>query len=125
MSWDAYLETDGCAELEWWNYTHNTNAMIEAVVGDAIAATPEPFWSALGNDTMGRGAWWMLLDGLSGQEGAELLDRIASGLAAQPERFRAMNPPNGWGDYDRLLAVLREMCAAGARHPAATWRTSG
>ena len=24
-------------------------------------------------------------------------------MAADPDRWRAMNPPNGWGDYDRCL----------------------
>ena len=126
MSWDIYLTDDrGHSEGEW-NYTHNCNGMIEAALGDATEGTPEPFWSVLagGKSGMGRRSWWSLLDGCNGPEGAALLDRIISGMEADPERFRAMNPPNGWGDYDSLLRVLRSMRAAVPDWPT-TWAAHG
>ncbi len=78
----------------------------------------------MGNTTMARGAWWDLLHGRTGPEGAQLLDRIIKGLAADPERFRAMNPENGWGDYDSLLARLTEMRDAVPEWPT-TWSVNG
>lgn len=126
MSWDASL-TDDRGHLEGdWNFTHNCNGMIEAVLGDVAENTAEPFWSALsgGKSGMGRRSWWALLNGSSGPEGAALLDRIIRGLEADPGRFRAMNPANGWGDYDSLLRVLREMRAAVPEWPT-TWEASG
>lgn len=127
MSWAAYLTDDrGHSEGEW-GYTHNTNGMIEACLDpnevDSTAERP-PFWVKLGNTTMGRGAWWDLLDGKAGATGAELLDHVIRGLEADPERFRAMNPDNGWGNYDRLLEELRSMRDAVPEWPT-TWTTHG
>ena len=41
-----------------------------------------------------------------------------------PDRFVAMNPDNGWGDYDGLVKVLTDMCSAVPEWPT-TWKTSG
>lgn len=103
MSWDAYFGGSG------WNYTHNTNGMIEAVLGDRVKNTRSPFWADLGNTSMGEGAWWDLLDGLDAAAGYRLLCEVIEGLQADPERFKAMEPDNGWGSYDGLLEVLEEM----------------
>ena len=127
MSWDADLACSQCGRYDHnreWNYTHNCNGMIEAVLADAeIDQTRKPFWS--GNNGMGRGAWWDLLDGKTGSEGKAFLDRIIEELEADPERFRGMNPSNGWGDYDSLLSVLREMSEAVPNGEPTTWRVSG
>jgi hypothetical protein len=107
MSWDAYLYDDrGHLEGDW-NCTHNLNGMIAAALesqGDAeVQQCDGPLGKAIGP------AWWKLLDGLPGPQGAALLDRIVRGLKAEPVRFRAMNPPNGWGNYDDLVKILTEM----------------
>ena len=122
MSWDAALysvtEVRDCphcghplpqprreeAEIGWWNFTHNTNRMIRE------AADPD---------------WWDSLNGLPGAEGKALLERIITGLEADPERYRAMNPPNGWGDYGTLLKVLREMRGAVPADEVTVWSVSG
>lgn len=94
MSWDAGLVCECCgASRGSWNYTHNTNGMANAVLG---ATSP------------GR-SWWQQLNNLSGANGAALLNRIIKALEAAPFRFRAMNPDNGWGDYDSFVKVLTEM----------------
>ena len=138
MSWDATLEvtdTTLCPhcggavstesyDVESWNYTHNTNDMIaaayEAVSGEQTEQCDGPLGPAIG------AAWWKRLDGASGEDGATYLSEIIKGLEADPDRYRAMNPENGWGDYDRLLVVLREMRDAPASHDLpTTWRVSG
>jgi hypothetical protein len=83
MSWDAWLEDDrGHVEGEW-NYTHNTNPMVDEAMARA-----------------GRqGSWIDVLDGMTGPEGARLLDAIVRELLADPQTFEAMNPRNGWGAY--------------------------
>lgn len=116
MSWDVWLTDDRGHSDGSWNYTHNCNPMIDAVLGDRAEGTPSTWW--------GGRSWWRLLDGMSGPEGAELLDVIISGLEADPARFEAMNPDNGWGSYVSLLAVLREMRAAVPEWPT-TWRARG
>jgi hypothetical protein len=108
VSWDATLYDDrGHVEGDW-NYTHNTNGMINLA---AVRLSDEP-------------TWWKQLDGMTGVQGAEYLRRIVKALEADPERFRAMNPPNGWGDYDSLLKVLREMRDTVLEWPT-RWHVSG
>jgi hypothetical protein len=107
VSWDATLIDDrGHCEGDW-NYTHNCNGMIaaayEAVTGERTEQCGGPLGPAIGP------AWWDRLDGASGKDGRDYLAAIIKGLEADPGRFRAMNPANGWGDYDSLLGVLREM----------------
>lgn len=136
MSWDAHLEDDrGHVEGDW-NYTHNTSCMFYAVIREAgidLPHDPTPCWSLPRTDDgklthypNGRGSisWWKHLDGMSGPEGAAYLNTIIVGMEADPERFRAMNPENGWGDYDSVLDVLREMRAAVPEWPT-TWHASG
>lgn len=107
MSWDASLVDDrGHTEREF-NYTHNTSVMIYTVLTDSAD------WP-----------WWARLSGMSGPEGAAFLDRIIRGLEADPELFRGMNPRNGWGDYDSLVAMLTTMRNAVPEWPT-TWHASG
>jgi len=125
MSWDATLyavtdvtECHSCGqalpepkrerdEIGWWNFTHNTNGMIaaayEAFTGTATEQCDGPLGPVIGP------AWWRRLNGASGADGAAYLASIIAGLEADPDRYRAMNPPNGWGSYDHLLPVLRSM----------------
>lgn len=134
MSWDADLYTPvesfvlarggGAGTLSGknarivhgsYNYTHNTSPMIYRTLPVVF-----PGW-----DRNGDGPWYRILDGKTGPEGAELLDRIVNCFMEAPEMFRVMNPPNGWGDYDSLLGVLVDMRDAGRAHPTAKWETSG
>lgn len=105
MSWDASLVDDRDQVVGEWNFTHNTSRMIYTAL---------PLLKP----------WWAQLSGLSGPEGAAFLHGIIKGLEADPERFRAMNPPNGWGDYDSLVAVLTAMRNAVPEWPT-TWHASG
>ncbi|MFD8577363.1 hypothetical protein ACFV1H_18770 [Streptomyces virginiae] len=43
-------------------------------------------------------------------------------LIANPEHYRAMEPANGWGDYDGALAYLRALRDACLVHPKADIR---
>jgi len=102
MSWDASF--DG----ESWNYTHNTNGMIAAAFETMTGISTQPSDFPVLGKIIGP-VWWKRLDGMNGREGADYLGLIITGLESDPDRFRAMNPANGWGSYDRLLEVLHEM----------------
>ena len=116
MSWDVGLIDDrGHIEAEW-NYTHNTNRMIAAALADLGEQVPDHF---LVGPT-----WWDRLNGMSGPDGAKYLHTIAESLGRDPDRFRAMNPENGWGNYDRLLRLLREMAASVPEWPC-HWEACG
>ena len=40
-------------------------------------------------------------------------------LESNPEKFRKMNPDNGWGSYDGLVDFVRDYLAACEAHPGA------
>lgn len=67
-----------------------------------------PMWRAAGID----------LAECDGRPAAQVAEGLAGALLTleeDPERFRAMNPPNGWGDYEgckRFLAGILEDCRA-------------
>jgi hypothetical protein len=137
VSWDAYLTDDRGHSDGEWNYTHNCNGMPARVFEDAGYELPwdsrpcyalpiDPATGCLTYYPNGRHvvSWWDHLDGMSGPEGAAFLDIIIRGLEADPGRFRAMNPTNGWGDYDSFLKVLQEMRAAVPEWPTA-WSVHG
>lgn len=110
MSWDADLIFLNDLDTRFsWNYTHNTNPM----VNDAIDREP------------GDPTWWDQLDGMTGAQGAAFLTRIITALEADPDRYRAMDPPNGWGSYDSLLPVLRDMLTTCTTEEPCLWVVSG
>lgn len=122
MSWDAYLTCDCCGSTVIdQNFTHNCNGMAATAAEEAGVVFPpdtRPCWALpatpdgkLTHYPNGRGtiSWWKHLDGMSGPEGGAYLAAIIKQLEADPARYRAMNPANGWGDYDNLLTVLTRM----------------
>jgi hypothetical protein len=60
--------------------------------------------------------------------GRDLIEPLRVGLArleAEPERFRAFNPENGWGSYETLVKFVRQTIAACEKYPKArvrAWR---
>jgi hypothetical protein len=56
---------------------------------------------------------------LAGDCTATLATAIAV-LRGNPDRYREMNPENGWGDYDSLLPALVDLLALFRAHPFAT-----
>lgn len=52
------------------------------------------------------------------------LNKAIAEMMESPAIFREMNPPNGWGDYDSLLKVLRDMRDAVPEWPT-VWRCHG
>lgn len=125
MSWDAYLVSCciTCGHKEnhgSWNYTHNCNQMISVVV-EEMGHALKTHW-LIGH--MGK-SWFEVLDGMSGKDGATFLCDVVARLEADPERFRAMNPPNGFGSYETLIPVLSDMKVASYENPGDFWRVGG
>ena len=111
MSWDADLECACCkSSLHEQNYTHNTNRMVNEALATAGYVLTD--------------SWWTHLHGKSGPEGAIMIRDALEVMAADRPRFLAMNPDNGWGDFDRLFDVLTRMCEAVPEHPT-VWRVQG
>ena len=106
MSYDIWLEVDtgGAEPAEVghpWNYTGNC----------------APMWRAAGID-------FAALGGSTAYLVTPDLEHAIETLKADPERFRAMNPANRWGDYDSLLDALGQLLDDWKRHPMATVRVS-
>lgn len=121
MSWDAHFSAraDGhLVSVGDWNYTHNTSGMIYKVL-DTVG------WERPLRENGHPSAWWDLLNGMSGAEGAKYLGVILGGLLEAPALFRQMNPENGWGDYDSLCETLEEMRATSERYPSGEWGADG
>ena len=54
------------------------------------------------------------------QDIAELLDEGWNILVSEPDRFKQLNPENGWGNYDNLCKFVYEYRAACWNEPDAT-----
>ena len=139
MSWDADLvAVCGCghphcgidgALIGQWNYTHNTGTMIaDALDRAGIERVPLPGsrWDQRRIDRQPTGpvSWWKVLDSRTGLDGARILHAAILELQADPARYQAMNPDNGWGSYETLLPLLREMRDASGEQPS-VWKVSG
>jgi hypothetical protein len=101
MSYDVslYINTGGDSEAEvfWRNMTSNV----------------APMWRKAGAD---------LADFAGKTAGDCVADLQAAirAMEAEPETYRAMNPANGWGDYEGCLDFLKSIRDACATHPACT-----
>lgn len=101
MSYDIWLTIDtGGAEpaLVWdgWNYTSNCG----------------PMWREAGADLAE-------FHGKPAGECAPILQAAIATLKADPARFEAMNPDNGWGSYRSLVVRLGDLAAGFEAHPKA------
>lgn len=89
------------------NITHNLNRMAKA------AGIYEAMWRP---------------EEIQIERAVQVLPLLRAGLAqleAEPDKFKAFNPPNGWGDYDGLVEFVRDYIKACERWPDAkvsTWR---
>lgn len=65
--------------------------------------------------------------GLHGRRCADVTGQLQLAVAHMenhPDFYRAMNPPNGWGDYESALDYLRKLRDAAAAHPLTTIEVS-
>lgn len=46
---------------------------------------------------------WQWCIGKTAREVGTHMLAVLDGMNTDPEKWRAMNPPNGWGDYDQCL----------------------
>jgi hypothetical protein len=107
MSLDVWLtmevDTGGSephhVELGSWNITHNLNSM----AGEA--GFYRQLWHGEGVETAG-----------------DLIEPLEQGLAAMhkdPDKFKLLNPSNGWGSYDSLVPWVTDLLASCKKHPKA------
>lgn len=93
-------------EVYWRNITHNLGRMADA------AGIYKALWRPDENDIT---------------TAAQLIDPLTDGLMRlrdDPVKFKALNPENGWGDYDGLVNFVQDYLQACISHPTATVRVS-
>ena len=94
MSLDVTLTVSRPTEVYWRNITHNLNKMADA------AGIYAHLWRP---------------DEIQITKAGQLIEPLTAGLAllrSDPERFKAFNPENGWGDYEGLVNFVEEYLAA-------------
>ena len=124
MSWDAdfYVRTVEGTLVHYWdaNYTHNVNRMANTALGyDTPASVGEEVLFYKGP------TWWQQLNGLDGKTATPFLDSILTKFNAEPETYRAMNPDNGWGDFDSFRTILERMRDLSEEFPNGEWSVRG
>lgn len=99
MSLDVYLNAVRRTEVYAANITHNLNAMADA------AGIYKHLWRP---------------EEIEITKAEQLIEPLRAGLAllrSDPQRFKAHNPPNGWGDYDGFVQWVAEYLAACEANP--------
>lgn len=107
MSYDIRLEID-------------TGGPEPATVGREFNMTSNvaPMWRRAGADLAAA-------DGKSAGGLVLFLDAAIRRMKANPDEYRAMDPPNGWGTYEGCLEFLQELrdaCAANPNTIVRVWR---
>lgn len=93
-------------EVYWRNITHNLAEMASA------AGIYQHLWRP---------------DEIGVTEAVALIDPLTEGLKrlrAEPDKFRAYDPPNGWGSYEGFVTFVADYLAACRKYPSATIRVS-
>lgn len=92
MSWWIGMEIDAGGEnpipmLHDVNCTYNLSDMFR----EALPDLKDGMWG---------------LNNLSGSEAEPHLSKAIKDMDENPDKYKAMNPKNGWGDFDGALEVL-------------------
>jgi hypothetical protein len=104
VSYDIYLQIDtGAGEsvtaVEIGNYTSNVGPMWCEALGDKLLRE---------------------YHGAPCSEAAGPLAEAVKRMEAEPDKYREMEPANGWGDYEGALRYLRTLAEACAEHSKCT-----
>lgn len=103
VSYDITLTIDTGGEFpatvcEVGNYTYNVSPMYVKALGCSL--------SDLHDSNCG--------------ESIERLRKAVIEMSEHPADYRALNPSNGWGNYEGALAYLRKLYEGCIQHPKAT-----
>jgi hypothetical protein len=106
MSLDVYLTATVPTCVFSANITHNLNRMA------AAAGIYEALWRP---------------EEINATKAVDIIERLQKGLEAlraEPARFRAFNPENGWGNYEALVNFVERYLEHCKQYPEADIRVS-
>lgn len=97
MSWDFYVTSKPCP-------TCGHREAYESDVGfdNNYTSNMFPMLKKAGFD-------WDEIQNRPTTEALPKLERLIDAMKADPQGYKALNPPNGWGDYDGFLRYLERM----------------
>lgn len=104
MSYDIDIEHQsikvareaGGLETEIGNYTYNCGSMFrEASGGKGLSD----------------------LNGMNCKQAGYIVDFVLDNFAKDPEKYRAMNPENGWGNFDSFREYIQKLGDACKKYP--------
>lgn len=98
MSWDAWIEID----------TGGTDPAIVADLGDMTWNVSPMYYDAFGTEKGIRG-----LDRMIASDAVSLLNDVIITMKTNPDKYKAMNPTNKWGNYEvalKYLETIRDAC---------------
>lgn len=103
MSYDLYLQIDTGGEdpatvRDIGNYTSNVSGIWAEALGYPLAD----------------------LHGRTAAEAIDDLRQAVQRMASDPEKYRAMQPPNGWGNYEGARDYLSDLLEGCLAHPKST-----
>ena len=87
------------ARLASHNLTHNLNKMAEAVGLYQVLWSPEEVGITTASQMI------------------EPLEKAIKELMANPDKYKAYNPPNGWGNYDIFVSFCRAVLSSCEENP--------
>jgi hypothetical protein len=106
MSWSVYLQIHTGVEFaevaEVGNMTYNVHAMYVKAMGFGLRE----------------------FDGKTAEDCIATLDFGIANMKADPATYEALNPPNGWGNYESALKFLELFVGLCRGHPATRVRVS-
>lgn len=102
--------------------SYDFSMMIDTGNGDVCVESSENYTYNISPMLYDTNDGWerIMKNNVSGALAGELMTGIISRLEADPEKYRAMNPENGWGDYDSGLKWCKHLRDLFARHPKCT-----
>ena len=116
MSYDIWLELEGMSNEEPGNITYNVDPMFALALGGAPAEGVQNARELLIDRKDGA------LKRFIGKRAGEILatlDDMVIAMEAHPDVYRALNPENGWGNYEGALNYIRRFRDACAESPSA------
>ena len=148
MSLDVYLRVDGVngpqreaifvrengsqreVTREEWEAANPGREPVTCTVGETDEVFTRNITHNLGKMAYEAGIYMHLWrpDEIQATVASQLIEPLRKGLdllLSDPERFNKLNPSNGWGDYDGLVAFVTDYLMACERYPQAkvrVWR---
>ncbi|MFV0290970.1 MAG: hypothetical protein ACK5IJ_08790 [Mangrovibacterium sp.] len=95
------------AKLSSFNITHNLSKMAKAVGVEDVLWNPENIGITTASQMI------------------PFLEKGIEELTANPKKYKALNPPNGWGDYDVFVSFCKSVLHNCREYPDATVEANG